>query len=173
MPGKIFRKNSGAIDSMKVPPIEQQVAALRPTLGFAADMHKWLLFGAGLGVIAAVVFWHPVPLMLSAFLAIVGFSEQRAGPNIVAAIYAYDFGMPTLGEATISITCWDLDNRYHAIVREPDHSAWEYEFIPQGWQTVAQTYLAKIWRDVRSGQPVLAAIEQGIMIPRYDPKPAL
>jgi hypothetical protein len=150
--------------------IEQQIAVLRPTMGFAAHMHKWLLFGAALGVIAAIVFWHPVPLMLSAFLAIVGFSEQRAGPNIVAAISAYDSGTPTLGEATVSITRWDTDNHYHAIVRERDHPDWEYEFVPQGWQPTTRTYPAKIWRAGSTRRPVLAVVEEGIMIPRYDPK---
>jgi len=140
-------------------------------MGFAAHMHKWFLFGAALGVIAAVVFWHPVPLMLSALLAIVGVSEQRAGPNIVAAIFAYDSGTPTLGEATISITCWDTDNHYHAIVHEPDHSDWEYEFVPQGWQPATRTYPARIWRTGSGKRPVLVVVEEGIMIPRYDPKP--
>lgn len=157
--------------SMATHSIEQQIAALRPTMGFAANMHKWLMFGAVLGVIAAIVFWHPVPLMLSAFLAIVGFSEQKAGPNIVAAISAYDSGTPTLGEAVVSITCWADDHHYQAIVRERDYPDWEYEFVPQGWQPVARTYTAKIWRTGNSRQPVLVVVEEGVMIPRYDPKP--
>jgi hypothetical protein len=151
--------------------IEQQIAALRPTLGFAAHMHKWFLLGAALGVIAAIVFWHPVPLMLSAFLAIIGFAEQKAGPNIVAAISAYDSGRPTPGEVTISITCWDTNNHYHARVRERGHPDWEYEFVPQGWRPVSQTYPAKIWRGASESKPVLAAVEGGVMIPRYEPKP--
>jgi hypothetical protein len=149
--------------------VEQQIAALRPTMGFAVNMHKWLMFWAALGVIVAIVFWHPVPLMLSAFLAIVGFSEQRAGPNIVAAISAYDSGTPTLGEVAVFITCWTEDNNYHVIVRERDHPDWEYEFVPQGWQPAAKTYPAKIWR-TSGRQPVLAVVEEGVMIPRYYPK---
>lgn len=129
------------------------------------------MFSAALGVIVAIVLWHPVPLMLSAFLAIVGFSEQRAGPNIVAAISAYDSGTPRLGEATVSITCWSDDNHYQAIVREQDHPDWEYEFVPQDWQPAARSYPAKIWRAGNNKQPVLAVVEEGIMIPRYDPKP--
>ena len=151
--------------------IEQQFAALRPTMGFAAHMHKWLLFGAASGFIVAIVWWHPVPLMVSAFLAIVGFSEQRAGPNIVAAISAYDSGTPTLGEVAISVTCWDTDNHYHAVVCEPDHPDWEYEFVPQGWQPTTRSYPARIWRTGSRRQPVLAVVEDGIMIPRYEPRP--
>ncbi len=149
--------------------VEQQIAMLKPTIGFAAHMHKWLLAGAAIGVIAAVVFWHPVPLMIAAFLGVIGFSERRAGPNILSAIAAYDSGTPTLGEVAVSITCWADDNHYHAIVRERDQPNWEYEFVPQGWKPAAQTYPARIWRTC-SGQPALAVVEDGIMIPRYDPK---
>jgi hypothetical protein len=150
--------------------VERQIAALRPAIGFAAHMHKWFLVGAALGVISAIVFWHPVPLMIAAFLAIVGFSEQRAGPNIVAAISAYDSGTPTPGEVTVTITCWDTDNHYHATLHEQGHPDWEYEFVPQGWQPAARSYPADIWRRGSKEQPVLAVVEEGIMIPRYDPK---
>lgn len=146
--GDWFRPEADMPQPMATLSIEQQIAVLRPTMGFAAHMHKWFLFGAALGVIAAIIFWHPVPLILSAFLAIVGFSEQRAGPNIVAAIAAYDLGTPTIGEATISITCWDTDNHYHAKVREPDHPDWEYEFVPQ----VGSLLLEPIRR--KYGEPV-------------------
>ena len=149
--------------------VEQQIATLRPTVGFAAHMHKWLLAGAAIGVIAAVVFWHPVPLMIAAFLGVIGFSEQRAGPNIVSAIAAYDSGSPTNGEISIAITCWDTDNHYHATVREQGHPDWEYEFVPQGWQPVSRSYPAQIWRVGSQNQPVLAVVEEGILIPRYDP----
>ena len=149
--------------------IEQQIAMLRPAVRFAAHMHTWLLLGAGLGVIAACAFWHPLPLLVSAFLAIVGLSERRAGPNIAAAISAYDSGMSSLGEATISITRWDTDNHYHAVIHEPDHPDWKYEFVPQGWQPAQGTYPAKIWRAGTARRPVLAVVEEGIMIPRYEP----
>lgn len=151
--------------------IEQQIAALRPTVGFAAQMHKWFLLGATVGVVAAIIFWHPVPLMISFFLAAIGFSEQRAGPNIVAAIHAYDSDTPTLGEVSVSITCWSDDNHYHATVHEQGHPDWKYEFVPQCWQPVSRTYPAKIWRSEDRKQPVLAVVEDGVLIPRYDPKP--
>jgi len=151
--------------------IEQQIAALRPTVGFAAQMHKWFLLGAAAGVVAAIAFWHPVPLMISFFLAAVGFSEQRAGPNIVAAIHAYDCDTPTLGEVSVSITCWSDDNHYHATVHEQGHPDWKYEFVPQSWQPVSRCYPAKIWRSQSRKQPVLAVVEDGILIPRYEPKP--
>ncbi len=152
--------------------IEEQIAVLRPTMGVAAHIHKWFLLGAALGVVAAIILWNPVPLMLSVFLGLIGLSEKRAGTNIVAAISAYDSGTPTLGEVTISITSFDVDdNHYHAIVCEPNHPDWEYEFVPQGWQpTATRTYAAKIWRTGSRRQPVLAVVEEGIMIPRYEPK---
>ena len=156
---------------MPAHPVERQIAALRPTLRFAENMHRWSLLGAAMGVVAAVVFWHPVPLMVSAFLAIVGYSEQRAGPNVVAAIRAYDLGTPTHGEVSVSISCWDTDDHYHATVREQGHPDWEYEFVPQRWQPVAGRYPAKVWRSGNNQRPVLAAVEDGILIPRYDPKP--
>jgi hypothetical protein len=156
---------------MTTPSVEQQIAALRPTIGFAAHMQKWFLGSAALGIIAAIIFWHPVPLMIATFLAIVGFSEQQAGPHIVAAIAAYDSDTPTDGTVSIVITCWDTDNHYQATVREPGHPDWEYEFVPQGWQPLTRNYPAKIWRTSSNGQPVLAMVEEGILIPRYDPKP--
>jgi hypothetical protein len=108
--------------------------------------------------------------MIAAFLGIVGLSEQRAGPNIVSAIVAYDSGTATNGEVSVAITSWDTDNTYHATVREAFHSDWEYEFIPQGWQPASRSYPARIWRNGFEGRPVLAVVEEGILIPRYDPK---
>jgi hypothetical protein len=158
---------------MKKLSVEQQIALLRPTMGFAAQMHKWFLAGAALGVIASVIFWNPIPLIVSIFVAIVGFSEKRAGPNIVIAISAYDSETPSLGEVSITITCWDTDNHYHATLREQGHSDWQYEFVPQGWQPTTGTCPARIWRAGVKRRPVLAVVEEGIMIPRYDPKPVL
>jgi len=151
--------------------VEDQISRLRPTMLFALHMHKWFLAGAATGLIAAAIFWHPVPLMIAAFLGIVGLSEQRAGPNIVSAIVAYDSGTATDGEVSVAITSWDTDNTYHATVREAGHSDWKYEFIPQGWQPANRNYMAKIWRHTPEGQPVLAVVDEGILIPRYDPKP--
>ncbi len=149
--------------------VEQQVAMLRPTVGFAAHLHRWLLAGAALGVVSSIVFWHPVPLMFAAFLALVGFFERKAGPNIVAAISAYDDATPTRGEVAVTISCWDTDNHYHALLREPDHPDWEYDFVPQGWQPIARIYPARIWRASSNGQPVLAVVEDGLLIPRGPP----
>lgn len=150
--------------------VEMQIAMFRSTVGFAEHIHKWLLVGAASGVIVAAILWHPVPLMIAAFLGVVGLSEQRAGPNIVLAISAYDADNPTKGEVFISITSWDSNNRYHATVRERGHSDWEYEFVPQGWQPASHSYPAQIWRGGRGAQPILAVVEEGILIPRYDPE---
>jgi hypothetical protein len=155
---------------MKNLTVEQQIDYLRSTIGFAVQMHKWFLLGAALGVIASLLFWNPIPLMLSIFLAVVGFAEKRAGPNIVAAISAYDSEAPSPGNASITVTCWDMDNHYHVKLHEEGSPDWDYEFIPQGWQPAAGSYVAKIWRIGLEKKPVLSVVEEGIMIPRYDPQ---
>jgi len=155
---------------MKTLTVEQQIDYLRPMLGFAALIHKWLLLGAALGVIASLLYLNPIPLMFSIFLAVVGFAQKRAGPNIVAAISAYDSKAPSLGNASIAVACWDMDNHYHVKLDEEGNSAWTYEFIPQGWQPRAGSYVAKIWRNGLEKKPVLSIVEEGIMIPRYDPQ---
>jgi hypothetical protein len=155
---------------MKTLTVEQQIDCLRPTVGFAAQMHKGFLLGAALGVMASLLFWNPIPLMFSIFLAVVGLSEKQAGPNIVAAISAYDSEAPSLASASITVTCWDMDNHYHVKLHEEGHPDWSYEFIPQGWQPIAGLYVAKVWRRGLEKKPALSAVEGGIMVPRYDPQ---
>lgn len=155
---------------MKTLSVEQQIDCLRPTIGFAGQMQKWFLLGAALGVIASLLFWNPIPLMFSVFLVVVGVSEKRAGPNIVAAISAYDSESPSLGNASITITCWDMDSHYHVKLHQEGHPDWTYEFIPQGWQPAAGIYAAKVWRTDLENKPVLSVVEEGIMVPRHDPK---
>ena len=98
---------------MSTSPVETQIARLRPTAIFAPHMHKWFLAGAALGLLAAIVLWHPWPLMIAFFLCVVGFSEQRAGPNVLAAILAYDCDNPTEGTVSVEITSWS-DSEPHA-----------------------------------------------------------
>jgi hypothetical protein len=157
---------------MKTLSIEQQINHLRPsvTSGLALRFHNWLLSSAIVLVILSICFRHPVPLMIAAFLGIVGLCERRAGPNIAAAIKAYDMRAPTLGEVSITISCWDTDNHYQALLREQNQPDWEYEFIPQGWQPFAGTYAAHIWRIDGDGPPALAAVDAGILIPRGNPR---
>lgn len=158
---------------MKTLNVEQQVEALRPTLGLASKLHKWLLAAAVLGVVVAVVLWHPVPLMFSIFFGIVGLAETSAGPNIVAAVSAYNSGSASDGEVLITITCPDMDYRYHATVREPGHPDWVIEFIPQGWKPAEGQHQARIWRGRDQGAPLLAATGAGLLIPRYPPTPVV
>jgi hypothetical protein len=157
---------------MKKLPTEQQIDNLRPTVssGLANNFHNWLLVCAFLLVMLSIYLWNPVPLMIAAFFGLVGLCERRAGPNIVAAIKAYDMNTPTIGEVAITISCWDTANHYHAVVREQNQPDWEYEFIPQGWEPVAETHVARIWRADNCGPSVLTAVEAGILIPRYNPK---
>lgn len=58
------------------------------------------------------------------------------------------------------------------MICRPARADWEYEFVPQRWQPVARRYPARIWRSGSKEQPVVALVEDGILIPRYDPKPA-
>lgn len=150
---------------------EQQVASLRPTLAIAARFHWWLLGGAAAGVMAAVALWHPVPLMIGLFLGLVGLGSQRAGPNIVAALSAWDSGTPSQGEVSIGIRCWDMDDHFYATLHEAGQQTWHYEFIPQRWRPVEGLYPARIWRSAETGMPVLATTAQGLMIPRDEPEP--
>jgi hypothetical protein len=148
--------------------VEQQIAALRSTVKFASHMNKWLLGSALIGLLTAITLWHPVPLMLALFLGVIGISERQAGPNIVAAISAYDSGTPTLGKVLINATRWDSDTNYHATVMEQGHPDWTYEFVPQGWQPNDSSYPAHIWR-ISDGKPVLVIIEDGVLVPRHIP----
>jgi hypothetical protein len=76
-----------------------------------------------------------------------------------------------VGEVSITITRWDSDNHYHAHVLEQGQAEWDYEFIPQGWSPVTGRHVARIWRSDGTGAPALAVIDEGLLIPRYDPKP--
>ena len=144
----------------------QQIELLRKTTSFASRFHKWLLAAAVIGVLAAIVLWHPVLLMIAVFVGVVGLAERRAGPNIVAAIAAYDSGVATAGEVVVEITAWDSDDTYHAIVREPGLPDWKFDFIPQGWRPASGNNAARIWRSGADGRPVLTIVEEGILIPR-------
>jgi hypothetical protein len=88
----------------------------------------------------------------------------------VAAIVAYDKGTWRSGEVSISIA-WDMNDHYYAVVREQGHCDWTYEFIPQGWRPSEGTCPARLWRDAATGRPILAAVADGVVIPRDDPKP--
>ncbi|GEM_PF-1948046 len=170
---------------MKTQSIEQQIAMFRRMKGFAAHAQKWFLGGAALGItLAVILFWFEpkafffvsgILIMLSLFFASVGFAEQRTGPNIVAAISAYDSDTPTRGKVTVLVEPWEDDDNsgitYYAIVHERNHPDWKYDFRPQNWQPIAQTYPAKIWRSGSKRQPVLVIVEEGVMIPASDPKP--
>ena len=152
--------------------VDRQIAQLRPLVGFAPDLQKWLLGTAAAAGLAALLLWHPWPLMIGAFLGLVGLSEGRTGTNIVLAVLAYDSGTATQGEVSISIDSSDAVSRYFVTVREQGHPDWEYTFIPLKWVPVSGTFPARIWRADDSKQPVLTAVEQGILIPRSDPKQA-
>lgn len=156
---------------MKSYTVEQQIDNLRPfaksSLGL--NFHNWLLVSAVVLVILSIFLWNPVPLMVAIFLSVVGISERNAGPNIVAAIDAYDTNKATQGKVVITISCSSDDDHYYALVQEIGQLEWGYEFIPQGWQPLAGSYPARIWRAGTRGTPILTVVESGVLIPRYNP----
>ena len=157
---------------MKTVPIEKQIELLRPAVksGMASSMSYWMIGVAVALIILAAILWHPVPLMIAFFFGIVGFAERQSGPNIIAAIKAYDPAEPADGTARVWITCWDTDDNYHALLHENGQPDWEFEFIPQGWKPVEKLYEVRIWRECGTKcPPVLAVTDEGIMIPRRKP----
>lgn len=156
---------------MKTFTVEQQIDNLRPLAktSLALNFHNWLVASAVLLVILSVILWNPIPLMIAIFLGVVGISERSAGPNIAAAIKADDTIKATSDEVTITISCWDTDNHYHARVQENGQPAWEYEFVPQGWEPAVGCFAARIWRADTSGPPAITIVEGGILIPGHNP----
>lgn len=145
---------------------------LRPGLRFAAHLHHGMMGVALLGMLAALVFWHPVPLLLALFFGLVGISERTAGPNIVAALHAYDTETPMNGLVEISIQRWDGDDTFHARLSQTGNTDWTFQFTPQGWCPAAGVHAAWCWRHVENGRPLLVTTEVGVLIPRYAPEPA-
>lgn len=156
---------------MKDLTIEQQIDLLRPAVrtGLARRLHWWLIgLAAALGLVGLVL-WHPVPLMIAAFLGVVGIAERQAGPNLDVTVRAFDEGAPSSGHASITIASGDTVDHYHVVLREEGRPDAAYEFIPQGWQPVEGIHPARIWRTESGGPPVLATIEKGVLVPRRKP----
>lgn len=149
--------------------IEQQIDLLRPSvrIGLARRLHWWLIGLSAVLGLAGLVLWHPAPLMVGVFLGVVGVAERRAGPNLDAAVRAFDDGEPTGGRASITIVSGDVSDRYHVVLSEAGHHEIEFEFIPQGWLPVEGSFPARIWRAQDDDAPVLATIETGVLIPRH------
>ena len=151
--------------------IEQQIDLLRPAvrIGLARRLHWWLIgIAVSLGLVSLVL-WHPVPLMIGVFLGVVGVAERRAGPNLEAAVRAFDERASSSGQASITISSGDTRDHYHVVLREAGRRDSKFEFIPQGWMPVEGTFPAGIWRAQDDGAPVLATVEGGVLIPRGKP----
>jgi hypothetical protein len=161
----------GDLCGMKTFLVEQQINNLRPAVqsDYAPHFHNGLLAGATGLVILSILLWHSVPLMIATFPAIVGIFKRRAGPNIAAVINAYDMNGPTLGNVSVTISRWDTDKHYHAVVREHCQHDWEYEFIPQGWEPAIGRFVVRFWRADIDYHPVLTAGKSGILVPRDNP----
>ena len=158
---------------MKILSPEAQLSMLRAATEnrIARKLHHWMIGSAIVLIIVSAIFsWHPVPLMIAAFLGVVGMAEQRAIPNILSALQAYDSVAPATGSVKFTITRWDSDDHYHAIVRQDGQAEWAYDFIPKGWSPVAGRHPARIWRLDKDAPPVLVAIDDGILIPRNKPQ---
>lgn len=152
--------------------VDEQLANLETAASWPiARSLNHLVVGTGVVlIIASAVIWNPIPLMIGAFLGIVGMAERRAIPNIMNALRAYESVRPSSGTASIAISCWSDSNHYEVTLREDGQPAWEYEFIPQGWTPTEGTHSARIWRLSGCQAPALAVVEHGVLIPRYDPK---
>ncbi len=157
---------------MKTRTVDQQLAMLRPGLRFAAHLHHGMMGVALVGMLAALVFWHPVPLLLALFFGLVGISERTAGPNIVAALHAYDAETSMNGVVENSIHRRDGDDTFHARLSQPGNMDWTFQFIPQGWCPTAGIHEARAWRHAENGRPLLVTTKVGVLIPRYTPEPA-
>lgn len=152
--------------------VDEQLAILRNAVASPVlrQLHYWMVGTAVVLVIASAVLWNPVPLMIGAFIGLVGIGGRQTIPNILNALHAYESVPPATGTAAISITCWSDDNNYQVVLREAGQPDWGYEFIPQGWTPVEGTHAARIWRLSGHPAPALAAVDDGVLIPRYDPK---
>lgn len=157
---------------MKKFTVDEQLANLKTAARWpiAQKLNHWMIGTGVVLIIVSALIWNPIPLMIGAFLCIVGTAERRAIPNILNALHACESVQPSSGTAAISISCWSDSNHYEVILREVGQRAWQYEFIPQGWTPTEGTHSARIWRLGRCQAPALAAVEQGILVPRYDPK---
>lgn len=150
--------------------VEQQIANLRPSVysGLASNLNDYLIAGGVLLAVLSIVLWHPIPLMFAAFFILVALGSRESGMLLTSAIIAYDSEMPSFGQVTISISKESDSDTYCVLVSEQDRPVWKYEFLPQSWHPVSGSYPARVWR-LQSEYPVLTAIEEGILIPRYKP----
>lgn len=157
---------------MKILSPEAQLSRLRTATEnrITRKLHHWMIGSAIVLTIVSAILWHPVPLMIAAFLGVVGAAEQHAIPNILNALHAYDSVVPATGSVRVTITRWDSDDHYHAIVRQDGQAEWAYDFIPQGWLPIPGRHPARIWRLEVDAPPVLAAVADGILIPRNKPQ---
>jgi hypothetical protein len=157
---------------MKILSPEAQLSMLRTATEnrIARKLHHWMIGSAIVLLIVSAMLWHPVPLMIAAFLGVIGVAEQHAIPNILNALHAYDSVAPASGSVKLTITRWDSDDHYHAIVRQDGQAEWAYDFIPQGWSPVAGTHQARVWRLDKDAPPVLSVVDDGILIPRNKPQ---
>ena len=156
---------------MKDLSVEEQIARFRPglALGIVARFHYWLLAIAVLCAIAALLLWHPLPLLFAAFFCIVALSDRGAGRNIAAAVTAYDMGTPTQCEVVIELREWSDVVTCHARIVQGESVAWTFAFVPQGWRPLAGQYAGRVWSKGSSGAPLLATIDGGVLVPRRDP----
>ncbi len=154
--------------TMKILSPEAQLSMLRAATEncIARKLHHWMIGSAIVLIIVSAILWHPVPLIIAAILGVAGVAEQHAIPNILNALHAYDSVVPASGSVKVTITRLDSDDHYHAIVRQDGQAEWAYDFIPQGWSPVAGSHPARIWCLDKDAPPVLAAVDDGILVPR-------
>ncbi len=151
--------------------VEEQIARFRRGLanGIIARFHYWLLAIAVLCAIAALLLWHPLPLLFTVFFCVVALSDRGAGRNIAAAVTAYDMGTPTPCEVVIELREWSDVVTCHARIVQGEAGAWTFVFVPQGWRPLAGRYAGKVWSKAKGGAPLIATVDGGVLIPRCDP----
>lgn len=157
---------------MRTMSVEQQVALLRRSM--LSPLGRHLI--ASLGILALLFLAlgyaldSPIPCMFAGFFGLVAVFEREAVPNIVAALRAWDGDSPVSGWVVITVVRGDEGDSYRVVVDEPGRMRWQYQFMPQGWKPVAGRFPARIWRPDGRDAPVMAAVDAGVLIPRYTPE---
>jgi hypothetical protein len=152
---------------------EEQIHSLRQ---MASDgLIKWLFRSAiGLSVLCFVCGVKtnlPPYYMFAIFLGLLAFATYQTAPHIRRAALALDSSNRTTARIEIAIDSWSDSQSFHAIVPVSPTLAWKFEFIPQGWKPSAGTVEAELCFIPGVEWPTLLITKEGIIHPRYEPKP--
>lgn len=157
---------------MRTLTVEQQLAMLRRVIRSPIGRHMTAVLGSLAACLALLGYaiGHPIPWIFAAFFGLVAVFERQAVPNISAALKAYDACEPVAGWAVVTVVRGDETDSYRAIVELPGRARWQFQFMPQGWTPAAGRFPARVWMPAGSDAPVMAALDAGVLIPRYCPE---